>query len=648
MEREMDKENQIEIGEVADIVNQMLADDKAKTDLYTEIDKAVECVFEPDPVIANLPFVQGRKFAMTDIADARNQGTRVFTSLPPDVKISPVTDNEGEYERVDKMEQAWKWEMEKMNRPSNGRKGVHDLIVESATTYHAVALQTEYLPFKFKGMKNEPRIKSLLNRRCFAWTVHHPGTVHAKYSDYGLEHVAKVSVYNALQLIENFGAGSEGAQKLLNDAHTDKKSELMRKKYTFVDYTNWRHRVQFAFPSSDASRVAPDNRIVFMNEPHGLDFINWVIVDYGDPLWQAVIQSGHWNNLQHMKLIKFSKAIAMAGKPDFAVFTPEGKMEGVWLDWKNPNNPLGARLGTQLQELSPNKLDPQFETEFQEDRQDVSRSTVARILGDPTPYVNAPFSTFNAAMTSAMGQLAPAKTAAETAEAEAIFQGYQWIKHSGIPFTSYRARTTDSKMDDGQPYMRGGQIIITPETPPTEDEFEKMGEKGLALMEKKVHFDLDQLYIKVELKSSNITDEQARMNTFINAIQNAGMSQKELWERMGWEGYEMNRVQRASEMLLDAEIQKTVSLKMLEVEQAKMQMQMQAQQQAEQQAMQAEQQAMQQQNAANRTAEMNAGSQFATMQGADLRGGGMAAAQVAPNENRVSIRGQADNGGQTL
>jgi len=639
-----DSNQTMEIGEVAEIVQQMLADDKARINRYAKIDDAVGCKFKPDTAVSLLPFIQGRSFALTDIADARNAGTRVFTSLLPNIEVSPVTDNEGEYDRVDKMEQAWKWEMEKMNRPVNNVKGIHDQIVESAVTYHSVAFQTEYLPYKFKDRKKDARVKAILARKCFQWTLHHPGTVHSKYSDYGLERVAKVSDFNALQLAENFGAENEGVVKLLEQARTTKKSELMRMNYTLVDLTDWKYRVQYAFPSNEGGGViSADKRIVFMNELHGLPFINWVIVDYGDPLWQSILESGHWSNLQHMKLIKFSKAIALAAKPDFALTTSDGTLRGVWLDWKNPLNPMILPPGTQLQELQPNKLDPQFEAEYQEDRSDVARSTVARILQDPTPFLNSPFSTFNASITTALGQLSPAKRTAETAEAEAIYQNYQWIKHSGIPFNAYRAKTTDSKMEDGAAYQRGGQIVISPKDPPTEEEFNRMGEEEQAVQEKTVYFNLDSLYINVQLQSANMTDEQARLNVYLNARDKADMSSQELWERMGWDGYTMNLIQSGTEALFKAELQAQIMKKDIAMRE-----QIRNEVMQEVQAQQAADAKEQEKSLQNTTNEQNAGSQFAGMQGADLRGGGMAAAQGAPNENRVSIRGQTDNGGQTV
>ena len=303
-------------------------------------------------------------------------------------------------------------------------------------------------------------------------------------------------------------------------------------------------------------------------------------------------------------------------------------------------NPLHLPAGTQLQSLQGNQLDPQFESEYQEDRADVSRSTVARILQDPSQFLNAPFSTFNASITSALGQLSPAKRTAEAAEAEGILQGFQWIKHSKIDFGAYRKADKDSKEEGGQPYRRGSAIVITHEDPPTEKEFMEMSEKEQMMVSQKVYFDLKSLYVRVELQSANVTDEQAKLNTYIQAHRELSMSSKEVWERMGWNGFEMNMTQSATEQLFQAEVQKAVQAKMAELQ---MQMQ-QAQMAQEQQAAQA-QQAQSQDAMIN---QMNAGSQMEGMQGVDMRQGGNPAAMSAPNETRESISGRTQSGQPTI
>jgi hypothetical protein len=244
----------------------------------------------------------------------------------------------------------------------------------------------------------------------------------------------------------------------------------------------------------------------------------------------------------------------------------------------------------------------------------------------------------------ALGQLARAKNAAGDAESAAIYQGFEWISHSDIPFSAYRPRTTDSKVEGAAYKGRGGQIIISPDTAPTEEEISKMDEKGLALLDRTVYYDLEALYIRVELQSNNTTDEQSRLNVNINAVDKLNMSRKEAWERMGWTGYEINQNQRAVETLTEAELQKELQLIMLQVEKAKMELQMQAQQMQMQQQQQAQEAAMKQQQ--SQAAAMNAqgGGPQPTTEGVDMRTGGQPAIQAAPGNTREQISGVSRNG----
>ena len=59
-------------------------------------------------------------------------------------------------------------------------------------------------------------------------------------------------------------------------------------------------------------------------------------------------------------------------------------------------------------------------------------------------------------------------------------------------------------------------------------------------------------------------------------------------------------------------------------------------------------QAQQMQTMQNATNDLNAASQFAGMEGVDMRGGGMAAAMGAPNETRETITGRTMGGDAVL
>jgi hypothetical protein len=623
--------DELNLGATAEIVQQLVKNDEPRNNLIAKIDDAVNTVFEPDPAIKALPFVGDRHHAQTQIADARNTGVRTFAALLPKVEVQPLNDDPNEYERVDMAEQAMEWEFERMNRV--GIKSIHEQIMEDAMSYHAVAFQTEYLPHKFKG-KSTPRVKALLRERCFNWVRHPISTVHTWETDEGREAVAKVANYSAQDLILKFGKDNPGVMKILEKNQNKKPGELMNTPYTLVDWTDWENRAIWAIPGHNAKVVKSEYE--FMNKRHEMPFIPWVVVNKGDPIWTAVLQSGMWENFQYTKLIEFAKAIELGTRSTYWIATPDGKLTNVWIDFSNPSNPIVTALdGTRIEGLPPIQIDPQLAKTGAELEQRISSSTVSQALSNLAQFSNATFSTVNQIVNMAIGQLSRAKNTAGDAEALGMLQGFEWIKFSKIPFTGYRTTSKDSKVEGGKGYQKGFQIVITHKDPPPADEVDKMDENEYKLLRRTVHFDLQSLYIKVNMQSNNAGDEQSRENVIINAVDKLNMSKKMAWDKMGWENFELAQAQRLEESMIEIELQAEAARSQMAVQMEGAQMQQQMQQQAEQQAM--SQQAAQ--------SDMSGGQQ-PTLQGADMRGGGLPAAGAAPNATREQVTGAARNGGQ--
>jgi hypothetical protein len=629
------------VEQLAEVVQQVLHDDKQRDEMYEKIDDAVDAVFEPDPAIKQLPWVKNRHYAMTDIADARNTGVRTFATLMPQIEITPLNDEQAEYERTDMAEQALSWEFERMNR--NGKKSIHDAILEDAMSYHAVAFQTEYLPYRFKGMAKDARMRAMLRQRAFSWIRHHPKTVHARWSDDLLESVVKVANYSVQELIEKFGRDNPGIARLLQDRPTATPVELLKTHFTLIDWTDWQNRVIWAVPAGIANAQqklplaaqlsATSSQYVFMNEKHGLPFIPWVIVDKGNPLWEAVLKSGVWDNLQYMNLIRFAKSIELSTRSTLVIKTPDGTLRNVWVDFSNPSNPIVTALdGTIVENLNPAPIDPGLETMFQDASAKVASSTVSHVLRDITRFSNAPFATVNQMVTMALGQLSRAKGAAADAEAAGFLHMFEWIEHSGIPFNAYRPEGKDSKID-GLYRGAGEQITIRPGAAPTAEEVDNMSEAEYKQLMRTVYFDLEALYIKVELQANSATDEQARLNVNINAVDKLGMSREMAWERMGWHSYKLAQNQRIQETLLESELQNEVMRNNQEV--------------IEQMRQEAMQQLQQQQAERARASEMNGGQQ-PTMEGVDNRTGGNPMAMANPGATREALSGQTATGGQVM
>lgn len=630
--------DKLKVGEVAEIVNQLREDNKSKIDFYNKVDKAIRAEFTPDDAIKSIPWIGNRHHGSTKIADARNAATRIFSSLLPSINIAPTSDNEYEDHRVETGEQVLEWEFTKMNQV--GTKPIHTQLVEDAVTYNAMAFQVVDLEHLYKGRKNEPRIKALLNHRRFDWVRHHVGTVFAQTSDIGVEAVAKVADYSLQDLINKFGKDNEGVAKLLTEHPRAKKNDLMKIMYTLSDYKDWEHRVQFVSPKG--SRVS-DSKFVMMNEKHGMPFLDWVVVDFGEPLWKSLIMSGQFDNLQYLSLIRFAKAIEQGTRSTMVVKTPDGTLQRVWMDYSNPSNPIVLPLdGSTIDPLPPAPIDPQLENMYQQLSQEANSSTVSGVLQDASQYTNSPFSTLNAARNSALGQLSPSRACAETAYQLGFKKMIEWINFTDNPLMGYRKFEGDTKIKAEKESNKRGEVIGIFPTSQAPKDWDDLEDAEQVKHLNRCYFDPSGFYIDVKLREFSLTDEQARMNTQILAIEKMGASQKQAYENMGWKNFELIKAQRVQEQLDDYAVQLQMQ-SMSQEAREQMKQEIMAEMEAEAKAQQEQAQRSQPQNMVQN---LNAQNQFASLQGADMRGGGMPSVPVAPNENRESINGNA--GGEPM
>jgi len=95
----------MDIEQYAEVVKQMVDDDKDRDTMYAKIDDAVASRFEPSAEVKNLPWVKNRHYGMTNVADARNTGSRTFSTLLPQIDIAPLRDDDQEYQRTEMAEQ---------------------------------------------------------------------------------------------------------------------------------------------------------------------------------------------------------------------------------------------------------------------------------------------------------------------------------------------------------------------------------------------------------------------------------------------------------------------------------------------------------------------------------------------------------------
>lgn len=578
----------------ADSAREAIENRKDKDRIFDKIHEAHRGIFENPPELRALPWIQDRKFVTTAPSDALNAATRTFASRMPQIEIQPLSDAPEEYDRVEQHESLMKWEFERMNR--TGKKSIHWKIVEYAMKYCAVAIETAYLPFEYRGRTNEPRVKEILRSRNFRWNVHSPRNVYVRESDDILESVLNCDVLTAQQVIDRFGTENPGVSEMLRQIDIEDPRALSETKFSFYDYTDWDARVIWIAENAGASsinRMAPSG-IEIMRKERTVSFLPWVYVDNDEPILRGMVEANLWENVNILRTMQFSKAVDMAAHPEYWIQTPDGTLRNVHIDNTNPNQPLVTGPGVNVSKLAPPNLDPQLSTLSTTAEQEVFRTTVAQILASVEKYAGTQnFSVVNAMLNAAVAQLGLAQMAAERAETLALVQSFRWIDETEIPMVGFRTSTKSENKPRGQ------EISIKPED-----------------------FDTDYLYLSVKLNPSTIMDKQTEINNAVNKVERLGMSQKMAWDELGMENYDLSQTQKTEEGLYMAMTQAKAKEIMMRPD-------IQAQQ-----AMQAQQAQQQQQGPAQ--------TQFAAQEGMDTRGGGAPA--TSPGQGREQLTGRANSG----
>ncbi len=600
------------------LAKECIAKDKDKIDLYAEVDKHRLGRWKPSSALANLPWISGKNFSSTAPADALDAGARTFASLLPKITVAPLSNEVAEYEDAERKETALEWHFKRMNMW--GGKTTHWQILESAMRYCAVAFETEYLPYVYKGKEKDKRTKALLRGSAFRWTVHHPSTVHAYHSKYGLETVVLAKTVNLMDLENEFGMDvlSELKNKMFSKAPT--MEQKMTTLFSFYKSMTWDETCIWVMPNHNMTTVnnQPSKGFELLHEEHGLNFIPWVIADNEDPILKNAINTGLLDNLNNLRLMSFSSAVTLVAASQKLIQTPDGTLRNVHIDNQNPEQPMITDLTTKVTPLPQERPNDAIENKVAQATQEVYTTTVAQMLADANKLAGTEnFSTANLAFKMAVGALSLAKDVAERAEAMGFYQMFEWIDHAGdVPLIAFRE---NSKNVQGYSKQAGEEIVI-----------------------KKGEFDTQYLYIDVKLREFGSMDEQAKANLAITMVERLGLSRQMVAENdLGIEDYSLHEQKRAAEDLMMAKVQAEAQKIQAEVEMMMQQAQMQMQMQAQQAQMQAQPPPQPQQQ----VQDMNAS--FPLAQGADMRQGGMPAQPMNPMENRESIQGM-DAGGTPL
>lgn len=601
---------------------------KAKINQYLEIDKMLACDFELPDALKKVGWLQNRKFVSTAPADAVNSAVRAFADRGPVINVQPFSSYPEEFARVERIERALEWELENMG--TKGKKPIHWQIVDSAMKYCKVALQTEYLPYVFKGREKDNYIKAVLKSSKFNWRLHHPATVFSQDGPYGVpEFVVSRTKRTANWLASKFGQENKGVKEMLSKMKGDLATQLDQELW-YYDVMTWNERACWASFTNGGSDDTVTKGFEFMLDEHKLPFMPWVIVDNEDPILKSVIDANLWDTSNIIRTMVFAKTVDMVEQPQFWIQTMTGDLEDVSRAEGGVNEPIVTSKTTNIQQLRPPQIDPQLENIKNMAESEIYRSTAAEVLASVQNISSGtPFSTVNAMLQAALTQLALAKNAAERAETLALKQSLDWINFTDIPLEMYR---TKGRTVGDNTYERGQEIILV-KAMDVEDIPEGREETITPLTET--------VYMTVTLQPNAITDKQMEQTMAINEYERLKGSLDMIWEKYGLGDYSQHQVRRKMEDLTDAAVEAEAKriLQQPDLEAAAQQMQMQQEQQMQMQQEQMQQQEMMAAEGARLDQQSPA---FSGMEGVDPRAGGMPTGQ--PGMGREQLTGQSVGG----
>jgi len=366
------------------------------------------------------------------------------------------------------------------------------------------------------------------------------------------------------EIIERFGADNKGVKRLMKQLDAKARdgkvllSELiLTEEATFYDITDWTDRIVWFEYDSDP--------VALVQKPHGMDFINWVVVEESNPILKGVVDANLWENLNIIQSLRNWLVVRAAAHPAYASTTPSG--EGVDVDYDDPLATLNLRTGEQITPMTPRQLDPHISEILAEMSQGISASTVARSLSTLEFSGNMPFSTVNAILTAAVSSLGVQSRLSGIAIAKGLRQSLQWITYSKKDSSAYVTKDMMRKtLTPGATVRMLGEPL-----------------KDLDIKNALYINEPNSLHIEVTMRPNTATDRQQRVN-MAAAMRQLKYPSTYLHELLDDDTPEFNIKQFNKELILDAvyqaEAQKILGAAQLEIQQQAMMLQQQIQQEA--------------------------------------------------------------------
>ena len=507
----------------------------------------------------------------TIASDAVWGAARVLAGNEPQVTFFPLAAGPSDKEFASLVENIAKFQY--MAAGKRGKSNTSRQITQSSLLHDKICVQTSFLPYQLKNIEamggSEKKIHGSMRFGQFGVQVRNAKNVHYVQSEWGLEVVVFEQVFSARDALSYWGdVVPADIKREINDGDVEW--------LYIVDYIDDKDRAIRAWPMASPNMVTKnfEGGIRFVEkQPHGLPFIPWAIKGGGNttetkpelhhrPMLDSVWNSGQFDSINIMRSLQISKAIQMHAGAATVSRTFDG--ESPEIDYDDVTQNINLRIGEDVVALPVDQLDPSLFTLIQGLNDDVSASTVSRILMGEVPDQVA-FATLNLGQQSAARSIVPYRESAEEAISEVLSQFLLW---SAFAKEDLKAWGTTNE-NRGERYTLPWDQI-----------------------------DPEHVMFDVELIADLPTDNMTKTNVGRMQLE-AGVSHEVVFEQWGYTDPGHVRAVRAQEDLEDSEIALYLQKQQMELEagiQMQVQQVMQAQQLQAQEAAQAQAQAAQPQD----------------------------------------------------
>lgn len=476
--------------------------------------------------------------------DALYNATVALANSQIDLTVIPLGDNEAEFMKADRMEQALQWNWERANMRGMSRKMWS--IAHSALRYDVCVTRVDdlafYLPKDRSKWTKQNRRAARAGR--FVITVYTVKQIHFSISElagaFAVCGTRNMPLPKVLEYYESI-AGTDKVGKQIKATvaeirnQYESATDLEQARFMLYQYTDDDVRYEYGhitnmLTEEDTAGNAEDFTFIFTDNK--IPFINYTVRGgasdvESDPeyTYHPMLAGAEWHdlwlNIVLAKTLAFSDIIRRLREI-------RGTYEGSASEMVAPDDGTGGDKalppGVVYKRQPPTQIDPQAIQLIDGLGQDLNATTSASALGNLSRYSNTAFSTMNAIVQVEMGKLNPQKNIIQDTIADQCFLFCEWTKFTKVPLQAWRTHAARVKETD-VPY--GEEIQVTDKD-----------------------YDLDRLFIFCRISPETPTDQLQKMNIAEKLVA-MGMSAEEALEMMNVPHADLQKDKRSLELLKD-------------------------------------------------------------------------------------------------